>query len=177
MARAQRPAMPLIGFLSLGSAAGEVGRVAAFKQGLSQAGYVEGQNIAIEYRYVAGQYDRLPALSGDLVSRKPAVIFAAGPRPSEQSRCTLRRYRLFSKWAKTRSKKVSWRASTGLAATLRGSAVLRTFCFRNGYNCSTKSCQSRRHWPYLLTQIIRTPNPIHETHGQPQSHWDASCSC
>jgi putative ABC transport system substrate-binding protein len=77
--RAQQRGMPVIGFLSLGSAVGEVGRVAAFKQGLSQAGYVEGQNIAIEYRYVAGQFDRLPALAGDLVGRKPMVIFAAGP--------------------------------------------------------------------------------------------------
>jgi putative tryptophan/tyrosine transport system substrate-binding protein len=78
-ARGQQPAMPVIGILSLGSAAGEVPRIAALKQGLSQTGHVEGQNIAIEYRYAESQYDRLPALAGDLAQRKPAVIFAAGP--------------------------------------------------------------------------------------------------
>jgi putative ABC transport system substrate-binding protein len=78
-ARAQQPPMPVIGYLSLGSAAAMAPRVAAFKQGLSGTGHVEGQNIAIEYRYAEGQYDRLPALAADLVRRDPAVIYAAGP--------------------------------------------------------------------------------------------------
>src|SRR5262245_47118571 len=79
VARAQQPAMPVIGFLSLISARGEAARVAAFKQRLSQTGYTEGQNVAIEFRYAESQYDRLTALAGDLVRRRPAAIFAAGP--------------------------------------------------------------------------------------------------
>src|SRR6516165_1672778 len=78
-ARGQQSGMPVIGLLSLGSAAGEVPRIAALKQGMRQTGHVEGQNIAVEYRYAESQYDRLPALAGDLAQRKPAVIFAAGP--------------------------------------------------------------------------------------------------
>ena len=78
-ARAQQPAMPLVGYLSLNSAAAEApSRVPGFKLGLSQIGYIEGQNVTIEYRYLDGQYDRLPALAEDLVRRKPAAIQAGG---------------------------------------------------------------------------------------------------
>jgi ABC-type uncharacterized transport system substrate-binding protein len=75
-ARAQRPALPVIGFLSTFSA--DAGRTAAFKQGLKETGYVEGQNVAIEYRWADDQIDRLPALLADLVGRRVAVIFATG---------------------------------------------------------------------------------------------------
>ena len=78
--RAQQKAMPVIGYLSTGRAdAPEVlSTAAAFRQGLSDAGYVEGQNLAIEYRYAEGHYDRLPALAADLVGRKVDLIAAVG---------------------------------------------------------------------------------------------------
>jgi putative ABC transport system substrate-binding protein len=78
VARAQQTAMPVIGFFSPGSAAGDAGRMNALRRGLAEVGYVKGGNVAIEYRGAQNQYDRLPALAVDLVRRQVAVIVAAG---------------------------------------------------------------------------------------------------
>ncbi len=79
---AQQKAMPVLGFLSSTSPGPYAPFVAAFRQGLSDTGYVEGQNLTIEYRWAEGSYDRLPALAADLVGRKVDLIAAGGGIPS-----------------------------------------------------------------------------------------------
>jgi putative ABC transport system substrate-binding protein len=76
--RAQQPAMPMVGFLHVGSANPFTHLVAGFRQGLKEIGYVESQNVTIEFRWADGQYDRLPALAADLVRRRAAVILTGG---------------------------------------------------------------------------------------------------
>ena len=78
-ARAQQPAMPVIGFLGATSMAMNASFIAAFRQGLKDSGYLEGQNIAIEFRWAEDRDDQLPALAADLVSRRVAVLFGGGP--------------------------------------------------------------------------------------------------
>jgi putative ABC transport system substrate-binding protein len=76
--RAQKSVIPLVGFLSSASSAPNRPFVAAFRQGLKDAGYVEGANVAIEFRWAEGHYDRLPVLASELVGRQVAVVVAAG---------------------------------------------------------------------------------------------------
>jgi putative ABC transport system substrate-binding protein len=81
-ARAQQTAMPVVGFMSARSPEDSVHLVEAFRRGLKEGGFVEGENAAIEFRWARGDYSRLPTLAGDLVSRQVAVIVAAGGEPS-----------------------------------------------------------------------------------------------
>jgi putative ABC transport system substrate-binding protein len=84
-ARAQQPATPVIGVLS-DNVAGAASVSPAFRQGLKDTGYVEGQNVAIEYRWAENQRDRLPALAADLVGRRPSVIFAGGSAAAQAAK-------------------------------------------------------------------------------------------
>jgi hypothetical protein len=73
-ARTEQPTMPLVGLMSARSPRDSIHLVAAFRQGMSEGGFVEGRNVAVEYRWANGEYDRLPALAADLVNRNVAVL-------------------------------------------------------------------------------------------------------
>jgi putative ABC transport system substrate-binding protein len=81
-ARAQQPAMPVIGYLNNGSPESDVPRLTGLRRGLNQSGYVEGRNLVIEYRWAGNQADRLPALVADLIQLRVAVIVTAGLPPT-----------------------------------------------------------------------------------------------
>jgi putative ABC transport system substrate-binding protein len=83
-ARAQQTSTPVVGFIHILSPENVPHFVPAFRQGLKEGGFVEGQNIAVEYRWAHGQYDRMAELAADLVSRQVAVIAALGGEPSPQ---------------------------------------------------------------------------------------------
>src|SRR5262249_26316781 len=81
-ARAQQPAIPVIGYLNNGSPESDAPRLTGLRRGLNETGYVEGRNFLIEYRWAGNQPDRLPALAADLVQLRVAVIVAAGLLPA-----------------------------------------------------------------------------------------------
>jgi len=118
VARAQQPALPVVSFIDGGSADVPAGSVAAFREGLGEAGYVEGQNVTVEYHWLEGKYDRLPSLMADLVRRRVAVLASpsAAPLRSRPKR-RQRPSQLFSASVKTRSNWDSSPASPGRAAT------------------------------------------------------------
>jgi ABC-type uncharacterized transport system substrate-binding protein len=84
-ARAQQPALPVIGFMSTRSPEDSAYLLAAFRRGLAEGGFVEGQNVAIEFRWARGEYDRLPEIAADLVSRRVNVLTAVGGDPSPRA--------------------------------------------------------------------------------------------
>ena len=115
-ARAQQPRLPVVGFLSSLSADDSRYRF-AFLQGLQETGYIEGQNVAIEYRWAENQYDRLPALAADLVRRRVAVIVAPSILAALATKAATTTIPIVFSPALTRLHRVSSPASTGPART------------------------------------------------------------
>jgi putative ABC transport system substrate-binding protein len=110
--------MPVIGYLNSTSPGPAAPFVAALRQGLSETGYVEGQNVSIEYRWAEGRYDRLPALAAELVVRKVAAIATMGGIPTLVAAKRLpRRFRSSSFPGPIRSRKGWWPVSLGPAVT------------------------------------------------------------
>jgi putative tryptophan/tyrosine transport system substrate-binding protein len=120
--RAQQPAMPVVGYLSTRSPDDSAYIVTAFRNGLNEIGYLQGQNVAIEYRYAEGHYDRLSTLAAELIHRPVNVLVATGgTAASIEAKIWSfpRQSRWFSRWAATRSSLGLWRASPDRAAISR----------------------------------------------------------
>ena len=153
-ARAQQRAMPVIGYLTGTVPRQSGGREdVAFRQGLREVGFVEGQNAIIEYRSALGRYERLPEMATDLVRRQVAVIFATGSVPAPLAA------RSFLEWAPTRSNLVWSPASAVRAATSPASPAWAGNCSRSGSNCCVSFCPMPPRSASWSTRAIRTRSP------------------
>src|SRR5262245_47406687 len=135
-ARAQQPAMPVIGFLASYPASADAAaqNITAFRQGLSEVGYVEGRNVMIDYRYGEGNYDRLPELAAELVRRQVNVLVAGGGSGLEAKAATAT-IPILRRSAVIRCPPAMSQVSTGLAAISPASPCLPIRSGRSGSKC------------------------------------------
>jgi len=132
-ARAQQPAMPVIGYLGGVSLEASSERLRAFRQGLKEEGYVEGENVAIEYRWAENQIERLPALAADLVRRRVAVIATGGGNsPPVVAKAATTTIPIVSLSPKTRSGSVLSPTSPGQVAMRPAPIFSRPSCSKSG---------------------------------------------
>jgi len=137
-ARAQQAAMPVVGFLNAGTPEGFAPLAAPFRDALREAGYVEGQNVTVEYHWLEGHYDRLPALIGDLVRRRVAVIATAGfTQAAVAARAATTTIPIVFGVAEDPVKLGLVATLPGRGATRRGSIFSSTRSWPSGWGCCT----------------------------------------
>ena len=158
-ARAQQPAMPLVGVMNPGSPGPLRQQMAAFRDGLKEAGFVEGQNVTVDYRFAEGQSDRLPGLAADLVRRKVAVLVASGTLRALPPSRRPQRYRLSSRLATIRLRPGSSPVSTAPMAISRASHFLLQSLRRSGSACCTSWFRRPPPLRRLSMRTIRPPKP------------------
>ena len=117
IARGQQSSLPVVGFVDVGSVDASASRAAAFRKGLNEAGYTEGQNVMVEYHWLDGRYDRAAAVMADLVSRKVAVIATTVTVTARAAQLRQRRSQLILVPVMTPYSLASSRASHGLGVT------------------------------------------------------------
>ena len=144
-ARAQQATMPVIGFLRNTSAAASAPLLVALRKGLNESGYVEGQNVTIEYRWAEGQDDRLPGMAADLVQHRCAVIIGAGNAAALAAKAATAMIPIVFSTGDDQSHLALWPASTGRQAMSPGfSSTPVESWFPSNWSCCMSCCRRPR---------------------------------